>query len=121
MINVAKLHRELTAAGLSIVGVSTDEHDNFDRIDFAPGVTALQRQKAAQIVAAHDPTDTDALRRQAARAAYTQLTALRGMTPDQAETWVQANVTDLTSAKDAMKLIARMLVILARAGDLEDG
>ena len=60
-------------------------------------------------------------RRIQARAAYKQLTALRGMTPDQAEAWVEANVTTLTTAKTTMKLIARMLVILARAGDLEDG
>ena len=120
-ILVSKLHRELAAAGISIIGVSADENGDLDRIDFAPSVTEAQQAQALAIVSAHDPTDTDELRRQAARAAYKQLAALRGMTPDQAEAWVEANVTTLATAKSAMKLLARVIVILARAGDLEDG
>jgi len=121
-ILVHKLHQELLDANIPLVGVSTiGEDDEFDRIDFGPDVTEAQRAQAAAIVAAHDPTDTEALRRQQARTAYKKLTALRGMTPDQAEAWVEANVTTLATAKSTMKLLARVIVILARAGDLEDG
>lgn len=45
---------------------------------------------------------------------YAKLTALKGMTPAQVQTWVDANVTDLPSAKDAIKTLAIAVSILAR-------
>jgi hypothetical protein len=45
---------------------------------------------------------------------YAKLTALKNMTPDQIVTWVQANVTTLATAKDAIQTLAIGLSILAR-------
>ena len=47
------------------------------------------------------------------RAAY-GFTALADMTPTQAEAWVEAQVTDLTSAKLVLKVLARAIVSLAQ-------
>lgn len=46
--------------------------------------------------------------------AYAKLTALRTMTPAQVITWVDANVTNLESAKDAIKTLAIAVSILSR-------
>lgn len=61
MINLSKLHQELVAAGIPMIGV-----DETGRIDFAPEATQGQRQHAAQIVAAHDPEPSAHEKRRAA-------------------------------------------------------
>jgi hypothetical protein len=38
--------------------------------------------------------------------------ALRTATPQQAVNWIDTNVTDLASAKAALKLMVRMLIVL---------
>lgn len=68
LINAAKLTKELEAAGIPVFGASSD-----GRIDFKPEATAEQRSQAEAIRAAHDATDTDALKRQMA------LTYLQGV------------------------------------------
>tara|TARA_R110000868_G_scaffold176513_2_gene414227 strand:- start:1325 stop:1723 length:399 start_codon:yes stop_codon:yes gene_type:complete len=50
----------------------------------------------------------------AAAKAYAKLTALRGMTPAQVGSWVDANVTNLAQAQDAIKTLAIAVSILAR-------
>lgn len=50
----------------------------------------------------------------AAAKAYAKLTALRAMTPAQVQAWVDANVIDLASARDAIKTLAIAVGILAR-------
>lgn len=51
-VNATKLDRELKAAGLPILGVSSD-----GRIDWPAGrPTATERARADTILAAHDPT-----------------------------------------------------------------
>ena len=68
MVNVTKLHRELTAAGIPVVSVAAQGADNiFDRIDFGPNVTEAQRAQASALVAAHNPTDYDTIRAETAR------------------------------------------------------
>lgn len=47
-----------------------------------------------------------------ARAQLALTGALRTATPQQAVAWIDANVTDLASAKTALKLMARMLIVL---------
>jgi hypothetical protein len=47
-----------------------------------------------------------------ARAQLALTGALRTATPQQAVTWIDTNVTDLASAKAALKLMARMLIVL---------
>lgn len=46
--------------------------------------------------------------------AYPKLQALKTLTPAQVQTWVNNNVTDLASAKDAIKTLAVAVSILAR-------
>jgi hypothetical protein len=43
----------------------------------------------------------------------------RGITPEQAEAWIEANVVDLASAKAALTKLAKALIALARLIDLE--
>lgn len=43
----------------------------------------------------------------------------KGVTPDDADTWIQNNVTDLASAKVALRKMARVLIYLLRRSDLE--
>jgi hypothetical protein len=60
------------------------------------------------------PTPTaDEIDRAAARA-YVKLNALKAMTPAQISTWVDANVTNLSTATDALKTLAIAVGILAR-------
>lgn len=59
------------------------------------------------------PPSADMLDAAAARQ-YAKLAALRGMTPAQVQTWVDNNVVDLASAKDAIKTLAVAVCILAR-------
>jgi hypothetical protein len=49
---------------------------------------------------------------EAAKAELSLTGALRNATPQQAVNWIDANVTDLASAKTALKLMARMLIVL---------
>lgn len=45
---------------------------------------------------------------------YAKLSALRGMTPAQVGAWVDANVTNLAQAQDAIKTLAIAVSVLAR-------
>lgn len=47
--------------------------------------------------------------------AYAKLVALKGMTPSQVSAWVDANVTNLAQAQDAIKTLAIGLGYLIRA------
>jgi|GEM_PF-4115135 len=42
----------------------------------------------------------------------------KNMTPAEADAWIQANVTDLASAKIALRRMARVLMYLVRRSDL---
>lgn len=42
----------------------------------------------------------------------------KNLTPDQADTWIQNNVTDLASAKIALRRIVKVLIYLVRRSDL---
>lgn len=58
-------------------------------------------------------TSQNELDAQAARA-YPKLAALRSMTPAEIGAWVDANVTDFASAKDAIKTLAIAVSLLSR-------
>lgn len=45
---------------------------------------------------------------------YAKLAALRTMTPQQVQVWVDANVNNLADAKDALKTLAIAVGVLAR-------
>ncbi len=63
---------------------------------------------ADPVVKSQEQIDTEAAR------AYAKLAALRSMTPAQVASWVDANVTNLAEAKDAIKTLAIAVCVLAR-------
>lgn len=103
MINVAKLHAELVAAAIPVQGVSSE-----GRIDFLPEATEAQRQQAAVIVAAHDPTDTTAIARQSA------INALKAINFGARRTVIDG-ITASAGVKTALKAMNRTEWLLARA------
>jgi hypothetical protein len=60
-----------------------------------------------------DPEDAPDADEQAARQ-YGKLSALAAMTPAQVQAWVQANVTNLAQAQDAIATLAVAVSVLAR-------
>lgn len=54
-INPAKLHHELKAAGLPVVGVSSS-----GRVDYDRSLTVAEKESARLVMEAHDPSASDA-------------------------------------------------------------
>lgn len=54
LVTPAKLHQELKAAGLPVVGVSSS-----GRIDYERSLTSAEKASAQAIIAAHDPSATE--------------------------------------------------------------
>ena len=85
MIDVAQLHTEIEAAGLPVVGVSSD-----GRVDYSRELTSAEQTTAKTIIAAHDPLKRERDERTAkttAKAYYTGLNAYLNLTnPTQAQT-----------------------------------
>jgi hypothetical protein len=59
------------------------------------------------------PPSQDELDAEAART-YAKLVAIRDMTPAEVQTWIDANLTDLATAKDVIKTLAVGFCVLAR-------
>lgn len=85
MIDVTSLTEELSAAGLPVVGVSSD-----GRVDYARALTPAEQTTAQAIIAAHDPAKRERDERTArdvAKAAAADLrTYLDRTNPTQAQT-----------------------------------
>lgn len=64
--------------------------------------------EASEVEQAKDVADT------AEAKAYAKLQALKAMTPTQVSSWVDANVTTLAEARDAIKTLAIAVAILSR-------
>jgi hypothetical protein len=79
---------------------------NVCRKTWTPEVIAAYR-------ASLPPRSQDDIDAQAARE-YPKLAALRTKTPAQIAAWVEANVTDFASAKDAIKTLAVFACVMAR-------
>lgn len=54
LVNPAKLHQELKAAGLPVVGVSSS-----GRVDYERSLTSAEKASAQAVIAAHDPSATE--------------------------------------------------------------
>ena len=85
MLDVTGLHAELEAAGLPVVGVSSD-----GRVDYARPLTPAEQTTAQAIIAAHDPAKRERgerTTRETAKTYYTGLNAYLNLTnPTQAQT-----------------------------------
>ena len=85
MLDVTGLHAELEAAGLPVVGVSSD-----GRVDYARPLTPAEQTTAKAIIAAHDPLKRERderTARETARTYYTGLNAYLNLNnPTQAQT-----------------------------------
>jgi hypothetical protein len=129
MINTAKLHQELQAAGLPVVSV----HSN-GTVDYADILTPEEITLAAQIIASHDPTNYVELRREQAILLARAIPGWATYSPAQMETaitngvmsgydqtgfdaWVDANVTvaSLATLKAVTKLQGHAILDLRTA------
>lgn len=85
MLDVTGLHAELEAAGLPVVGVSSD-----GRVDYARPLTPAEQTTAQAIIAAHDPAKRERgerTTRETAKTYYTGLNTYLNLTnPTQAQT-----------------------------------
>lgn len=85
MIDITLLTEELSAAGLPVVGVSSD-----GRVDYSRPLTAAEQTTAQAIISAHDPTKRERderTARETAKTYYTGLNAYLNLTnPTQAQT-----------------------------------
>jgi len=108
---------KLAPDGLSAIKTFPDGSQESRMLEAIPAeelATALPtdpptpEQLAAIAQAAQDKADA------AEAKAYAKLAALKGMTPTQVSVWVEANVTSLAQAKDAIKTLAIAVSILAR-------
>jgi hypothetical protein len=109
MFNVSKLMTELLKAGLPVDGV-----DSNGKIDWSVEPTPEQVQQAEDIKLAHNP-DTLLPVDQVQADAKGQAAAVPNWatwTEQQAVDWINANVTNLASAKQVLIAMARMLVAL---------
>lgn len=101
MIDALQLHADLEAAGLPVVGVSSD-----GRIDYSRPLTGAEQTTAQAIISAHDPTKREREERTArgaAKAAAADLKLYLDRTsPTQAQTVA------------ALKLLIRVVLWLLR-------
>jgi hypothetical protein len=95
MINLDKLLRELSAANLPVVAVRDD-----GLIELRPEATRVQRDQAAAILVAHDPTDHDALNT-ADVASRWKTSAFHDKTPAQIYSLMQGRIDGWTSLAQA--------------------
>lgn len=115
--NTEKLMIDLQAAG--IVYGSCNSNGIVCDID---GMTQIQtRADVAAVLAAHDSAIYEQLllsrkaRRDNAQGEAALATQLKSVTPQQAVDYIEANVTNLASAKAVLRIMARMLIALRDA------
>ena len=116
MINVAKLSKELTAAGIAIGGCNSN-----GIVWDVDGVTEIQNLPEVQtVLRVHTPDKTQAemaalARKENAKQEAGLASQLKSLTPQEAVDYIETNVTNLASAKAVMKIMARMLIALQDA------
>ena len=101
MLNVVSLTDELAAAGLPVVGVSSD-----GRVDYSRELTAAEQTTAQAIIAAHDPTKRERNETTASDLAKAAVADLRLYLD-------RANPTNAQTAA-ALKLLIRVVIWLLR-------
>jgi len=95
-VNLQKLHQELLAAGLPVVGVSSS-----GRIDYMRALTAAEQSVAQKIVAAHDPSPS-------AKDVFIEKLALAGISKEDVlyALWQCLAEGDEQAKDDLVKLLA---------------
>jgi hypothetical protein len=120
---ISKLDRELRAAAIPIDGVRQVGASTSDIpgdvvqdviIDFRPEATQAQRDLAAAIKAAHDPTDTDKLNAGDVKARW-RASAIAGKTPAEIYTQMQTRIDGWGSLTAAKADLREWLPLLAAA------
>lgn len=119
MLIINILH-ELISKAAPIYGVSIGDENNKDTwtIDFKPEAADQQRATALQIMADFDVQTARlkiqriADRERDAEAQAGLATQLKTVTPQQAVNYIEANVTNLATAKEVLKIMARMLIAI---------
>ncbi len=118
-VNIEKLHEELSGVpGFTGLGLTKNVLDVY--LDIVPNVQT--ENDIENIVSVHDYTQLTPL--QQARASATQerdvakiqlsINDISKLSFIQVDNWVDANVVDLASAKDAIKKLAHAVVALSR-------
>jgi hypothetical protein len=97
---------ELIAGGLVPAGSAWEI---VAEVPAAMAAAILAKQTAAATLAAGIAADTATLK------ADNAMRNLMKATPAQIDAWVAANVTDLASARNAIRLLARAVSVIARA------
>jgi|WetSurMetagenome_2_1015567.scaffolds.fasta_scaffold700030_1 hypothetical protein len=106
-LNVTKLFRELAAAGLPVVGVDAN-----GKIDYSQPLDGAQMAVQMTVLANHDPVDYIQQREAAAAVAAKSIPSWATWTDQQAQDYINANVTTLAQAKVVLVALARMVVAL---------
>lgn len=101
VLDVTSLHSELEAAGLPVVGVSSD-----GRVDYARPLTPAEQTTAQAIITAHDPTKRERDETTASDLAKAAVADLRLYLD-------RANPTNAQTAA-ALKLLIRVVIWLLR-------
>ena len=111
MIHTLGLTIELTAGGIQFSGCNSNgtvwDLDN-NEIQTRPDVAMIIEAHNFFTWSARDTRIKD--RQQAARGEAALATQLRTLTPQQAVDYINNNVTNLASAKEVLKIIARILI-----------
>jgi len=114
MINTSKLTEELKAAGIPVSGCNSN-----GVVWDIDGKTEIQkRHDVLAVISSHDPARYEAVelaiktRRENARNEASLATQLKALTPQQAVDYIETNVKDLASAKNVLKIMARMLIAM---------
>lgn len=107
MINVNKLHRELIAAGLLVIGVAET-----GRIDWEGTPTQEQLNLAQQILANHDPYDPTEDIKIAAETRASNIPAWALWTEEEALAWHNTNITVPLNASTTLAQAKAVLQVM---------
>jgi len=98
-----------------------DHAENDIEVDMPDGTADTT---VLDIIAAHNPAAQSAAEKVAARMVQApadfKASTLATMTYTQAASWIDTNVTDIASARTALKQLARMVLALRDRGDILD-
>ena len=109
----SKLLGELNAAGLSVhIEGITQVVDGKIGVDFVGSPAGGDLAIAQGVIAAHDPTDYEAIRKADAEADLPNVPAWMKWDVETGKAYIDNNVTDLASAKVVMKGLLHMLFLM---------